>query len=114
LIAALDDDLNTPRAFAELHRLASDAAIGDDSARAVLKASARFMGFLAQSAESWFRFVPGGKVIDAAWVDQQIADRKAARQSKDFAKADQIRRALTDAGIILEDGPAGTTWRVGA
>jgi len=114
VIAALDDDLNTPRAFAELHRLASDAAIGDDHARAVLKASAQFMGFLSQPAEAWFRFVPGGKAIDAAWVDQQIADRKAARAAKDFAKADQIRRALTEAGIILEDGPAGTTWRVGA
>jgi cysteinyl-tRNA synthetase len=113
LITALDDDLNTPRAFAELHRLAGEAAGGSQHAAASLKASAQLMGFLGQSTEAWFRWSPSGIKIDPDWVDERIAARRAARAAKDFALADKVRQELTAAGIILEDGPKGTTWRVG-
>ncbi len=112
VLAALDDDLNTPRAFTELHRLAGEASSGSGTAAASLKASAQLMGFLGQQAEVWFRWMPKGRTIDPAWVEDRIQARRKARADKDYAQADLVRKELADAGVILEDGPQGTTWRV--
>jgi cysteinyl-tRNA synthetase len=94
---ALTDDLNTPLAVARLNAI-------DDPA--VLKASANLLGLLSQSTDEWFR----GGVGDAA-IDARIAERAAAKRNRDFATADRIRDELKAEGIVLEDGPSGTTWR---
>jgi cysteinyl-tRNA synthetase len=94
---ALSDDLNTPLALTRLVAL-------DDPA--TLKGSAALLGLLQSSGEDWFR-----GDADADTIDARIAERAEAKKSRDFATADRIRDELKAEGIILEDGPGGTTWR---
>ena len=97
VIEALSDDLNTPLALSRL------AAIEE---RGALKASAQLLGLLRISADEWFQ---GG--ADNAQIEARIAERTAAKNERDFATADRIREELRAEGVILEDGPGGTTWR---
>jgi cysteinyl-tRNA synthetase len=97
VLKAISDDLNTPAALARLQ------AIDDPQ---TVKASAALLGLLPGTADEWFR---GG--ADEAAIQARIAERAAAKKARDFAAADRIRDELKAEGIILEDGPAGTTWR---
>ena len=105
---ALCDDLNTPLALSAMHGLADAALAGDFEAARGLRAAGSVMGLLISTPESWFR---GGATDDATAISTAIAERLAARKSRDFARADAIRADLLARGIILEDGPGGTTWR---
>ena len=102
VLAALADDLNTPRALAALSALHASK----DASR--LKASAALLGLLQADPDMWFT---AGAGVDASWVEERVAARKAARGAKDFAEADRIRQELSDRGILLEDGPGGTSWK---
>ena len=106
VMEALCDDLNTPLAIAELHRLADAALAGDAAASGGLRAAGTLLGVLQADPAVWFR---GGD--DSAAIETAIAERLAARKARDFSRADAIRRELADQGVLLEDGPAGTTWR---
>jgi cysteinyl-tRNA synthetase len=112
-IACLLDDLNTPAAMARLHELARLANKGDAAAAKALKASAAVLGLLQQSADGWAKAGDAATDdgLDDAAIDGLIEARKQARANRDFAKADDIRDQLTDAGIILEDSVDGTIWR---
>jgi cysteinyl-tRNA synthetase len=107
VLEALCDDLNTPLAISVMHGLASGALAGDREAAASLRAAGAVLGLLQQYPDDWFR----GGADDAAGVQIAIAERQAARKAKDFVRADAIRVELAAKGILLEDGPTGTTWR---
>jgi cysteinyl-tRNA synthetase len=106
VLEALCDDLNTPLALSQMHALADAALAGDAAAAAGLRAAGRALGLLQADPSAWFR---GGG--DGAEIDAAIAARLAARNARDFARADAIRAELAAKGIVLEDGPQGTTWR---
>ena len=112
---ALLDDINTPVAISELYRLAKAAnqAQGavQHSLMAELAGLADILGLLQQDPEQWFTVARGDDQLTAEQIEEQIQARQQAKQDRDFAKADQIRQQLLDAGVILEDSREGTQWR---
>ena len=117
VLEALCDDLNTSEALSRLHGLASALNTEADpekrrSAKASLLKSAKLLGLLQQEPEAWFKWSPEGEGgLDDAAIDTMIEQRNAARKNRDFAEADRIRDELASSGILLEDGPQGTTWK---
>jgi cysteinyl-tRNA synthetase len=106
--AAMDDDFNTPEAIAVLFELANDLN-KDKSATtaALLKQLAAIIGLLQRDPESFMQ----GETNSDLDIEGLIAARIAAKTAKNYAEADRIRKALADAGIVLEDTAQGTTWR---
>jgi cysteinyl-tRNA synthetase len=109
--AALCDDLNTPQALAELSVLADAARqSGSAEAKAALLGGGQLLGLLQQAPEAWFR--RGDEAIDEARIEDLLEQRRAARASRDFARADAIRDELAALGIAIEDGAQGTRWSI--
>jgi cysteinyl-tRNA synthetase len=117
VLAALEDDLNTPMAISHVHALATALNKATDplekaELKGKLLAAGRLLGILQQDPVAWFQGDAGDAATDdASAIDDLIERRKEARKSKNFAEADRIRKELTDMGIVLEDGPSGTTWK---
>jgi cysteinyl-tRNA synthetase len=111
-IAALSDDLNTPQCIAEIHRLADEVTsqVDVDGRREAAKrlgATAAFLGI--DLASYWDRKFEAA--AEDFLVEARIAERADAKKNRDFETADRIRDELRVEGIVLEDGPGGTTWR---
>ena len=108
------DDLNTPKALAEMFNMARALnASSDDAERSQLKSSllvcGQLLGILAQDPATWF----AGDVasVDEDVINALVADREKARADKDWAKADELRDQLLGLGIEIEDVADGTRWR---
>jgi cysteinyl-tRNA synthetase len=105
---AMNDDFNTPGAFAVLFELAGELnRTRSAQTAALLKALGGTLGFLQQPPRA---FLQGGSVVDEARIAQRIGERAAAKQARDFDRADRIRRELAEQGIELKDSAQGTTW----
>lgn len=113
VVKALEDDLNTPLALSYIHELVNNlnkAETIEEKAKrkSVLLKSAELLGILWQDPENWFKGDAGN---EAAEIEALIVRRAEAKRNKDYVLADKIRNDLKEKGILLEDGPQGTTWK---
>jgi cysteinyl-tRNA synthetase len=109
---ALEEDLSTPRALAELWGLVRDGELSPEEVLAGALDMDRVLGLsLAESLDKTGKDKTGDPAL-AEEVEKLIARRGEAKKAKNYAEADSIRQGLKERGVILEDSPAGTTWRL--
>ena len=112
LVRALEDDLNTPAALSVLAAQARKLRSGElepSAGAASLQAGGYLLGILQSDPKEWF--TAAAPDLSAGEIEKRIGERASARANGDYAAADRIREVLKDRGVILEDGPGGTTWR---
>ena len=111
---AMDDDFNTPEAVAVLFDLASEVnRTGSLADMALLKSMGGLLGLLQRDPQQHLQdeSVVGDAKFTPERIEEMIQQRLSARAARNFAEADRIRKDLSDADILLEDGPDGTSWR---
>jgi len=112
---ALLDDLNTPKALAELFALSKRANRVSEAAdrmevKTALLQSGALLGLLQQDPQQWF--ARDQENVDGAVIEQLIEERQLARDTGDWGRADEIRKTLDEMKVQLEDGAGGTRWRI--
>jgi len=108
---AMNDDFGTPAAVAVLFDLATEVnRTGNAQAAGWLRALGGVLGLLQDDPQAYLQRGAGAQAPNTTDIEEQIAQRAAAKQAKDYARADAIRQALLDQGITLKDSPSGTTW----
>jgi cysteinyl-tRNA synthetase len=106
VLEALLDDINTPKAVAEMHALKNAAG------RRALAGTLGFFGFRLDELKQWQAGNAPEPALPAAEIESRIAARNAARKAKNFAESDRIRDELASMGVVLKDSKDGTTWEV--
>src|SRR5690349_14716340 len=104
VLEALADDLNTPKAIAEMH------ALRNATGRKALAGTLAFLGFREDAFSSWSAARAPAPGLPPAEIESRIAARLSARKAKNFAEADRIRDELLALGVVLKDSKDGTTW----
>ncbi|MTD40779.1 cysteine--tRNA ligase [Erwinia sp. CPCC 100877] len=115
---AMDDDFNTPEAYSvlfdmarEVNRLKSEDMMAANGMAAHLRKLSAVLGLLEQEPEQFLQSGAKSDDSEVAEIEALIRQRNDARKAKDWATADMARDRLNEMGIVLEDGPQGTTWR---
>jgi cysteinyl-tRNA synthetase len=106
VLDALLDDLNTPKAIAEMHGLKNAAG------RRALAGTLGFFGFRQDELAEWRTKNAPAPALPAEEIESRISARNAARKAKNFAESDRIRDELAKMGVVLKDSKDGTTWEV--
>ena len=110
--AAMDDDFGTSEAIAVLFELAAEVNRGRSELAAQLKGLAGVLGLLQRDAQTFLQDTPASAAgLSGAQIEALVAARIEAKKARNFAESDRLRDELKAAGIALEDGPQGTTWR---
>ena len=108
--AAMDDDFNTPEAVSVLFELAAEInRTGDEKLASILKSLGAVMNILQIEPEQFLKGATSD--LNEAQIDALVAERVEAKKARNWARADEIRNTLTAMGIVVEDGPQGSTWR---
>ncbi|HET7764150.1 MAG TPA: cysteine--tRNA ligase [Burkholderiales bacterium] len=109
---AMDDDFNTPEAVAVLFDLAGEANRARSTRVASqLRALGGVLGLLGRDSDEFLRAGSVQSGISEAEIEALIAERNAARAARNYRRSDEIRAHALERGVVLEDGPGGTTWR---
>ncbi len=109
--AAMDDDFNTPEAIAALFDLVREVNKTTGEEQLALAGQLKYLGGVLGCLQADPQtFLQAGAGDEAAWIEEMIAKRIAAKKAKDFATADAVRDELVAKGIVLKDGPEGTIW----
>ena len=111
----MDDDFNSARAVSVLFEMAAELNRSPTPALAAqMRALGGVLGLLQRDPEEFLKGRPVGaesSAPDEAAIAERIAARAGAKARRDYAEADRIRQDLLQQGVVLEDGPGGTTWR---
>jgi cysteinyl-tRNA synthetase len=112
---ALNDDLNTPVAIAEIHALCKQLHKAAPDEMPALKgrilAAGNLLGILEQDAVEWLQGGASSDAISADDIEALIEERQAAKLAKNYARADAVREELLAQGVVLEDSREGTRWK---
>jgi cysteinyl-tRNA synthetase len=112
---ALNDDLNTPIAIAEIHSLAKQLHKAAEKEKPALKArilaAGNLLGILEQDASEWLQGAASSDAITAEDIEALITERQEAKLAKNYARADEVREELLAQGVVLEDSREGTQWK---
>ena len=116
VVEALEDDLNSPKALAEIFHLAREINRETDEKKReklaeAMRSGGWLLGLLQADPESWFIKARSSDLLDEDAINILIKSRESARKSGDYSEADRIRDELGSSGVIIEDSASGTRWR---